>query len=39
MLVKIKPKFHTINESNQWLFQEYLGESATVSFTSVWKCW
>ncbi|NJK69938.1 MAG: Uma2 family endonuclease [Microcoleus sp. CSU_2_2] len=23
------------NESNQWLFQEYEGESATVSFTSV----
>ncbi|MBE9184138.1 Uma2 family endonuclease [Microcoleus sp. LEGE 07076] len=23
------------NESNQWLFQEYNGESATVSFTSV----
>ncbi len=23
------------NESNQWLFQEYEGESATVSFTSI----
>ncbi|MCU0540852.1 MAG: Uma2 family endonuclease [Oscillatoriaceae cyanobacterium Prado104] len=23
------------NESNQWLFQEYEGESATISFTSV----